>query len=86
LPATARRSGRASGGYWPDRRADEAAALEIYDQARDAGFAARIKPREAEAEAWSYDVVLTGFASAAEAEVAAARLKAATELKPRVMR
>ncbi|MCE9570670.1 MAG: FecR family protein [Rhodocyclales bacterium] len=65
---------------------DEAAALEIYDQARDAGFAARIKPREAEAEAWSYDVVLTGFASAAEAEVAAARLKAATELKPRVMR
>jgi hypothetical protein len=64
----------------------EAAALEIYDQVRDAGFAARIKPREADGDAWSYDVVLTGFASAEEAEVAAARLKAATELKPRVMR
>ncbi len=64
----------------------EAAALEIYDQARDAGFAARIKPREAEGDAWSYEVVLTGFASATEAEVAAARLRAATELKPSVLR
>jgi hypothetical protein len=64
----------------------QAAALEIYDQARDAGFAARIKPREAEGDAWSYDVVLTGFASEAEAAVAAARLKAATELTPRVSR
>jgi hypothetical protein len=61
-----------------------AAALEIYDEARDAGFAARITPREAEGDAWSYDVVLTGFASEAEAAVAAARLKAATELKPSV--
>jgi hypothetical protein len=64
----------------------EAAALEIYDQARDAGFAVRIKPREAEGDAWSYDVVLTGFASEAEAGVVAARLKAATELKPSVLR
>ena len=64
----------------------EAAALEIYDQARDAGFAARIKPRQAEGDAWSYEVVLTGFASVAEAEVAAARLRAATELKPSVLR
>jgi hypothetical protein len=86
-PCRRRRVGRK--GKWrvlAGSAGDEAAALEIYDQARDAGFAARIKPREAEAEAWSYDVVLTGFASAAEAEVAAARLKAATELKPRVMR
>lgn len=66
--------------------ASQAAALEIYDQARDAGFAARIKPRGAEGEATGYDVVLTGFASEAEAAVAAARLKAATELKPGVIR
>jgi hypothetical protein len=64
----------------------EVAALEIYDQVRDAGFGARIKPREAEGDAWSYDVVLTGFASEADAGVAAARLKAATELKPSVLR
>ena len=66
--------------------ATEVAALEIYDQARDAGFAARIRPREAEGDAWSYEVVLTGFASEAEAAVAAARLKAATELIPGVIR
>jgi hypothetical protein len=60
--------------------------LEIYDEVRDAGFAARIKPREADGDAWSYDVVLTGFDSAEEAGVAAARLKAATELKPSVLR
>jgi hypothetical protein len=64
----------------------EVAALEIYDEVRDAGFAARIKPREADGDAWSYDVVLTGFDSAEEAGVAAARLKAATELKPSVLR
>lgn len=64
----------------------ESAALEIYDEVRDAGFAARIKPREADGDAWSYDVVLTGFDSAEEAGVAAARLKAATELKPSVLR
>lgn len=63
----------------------EAAALEIYDQARDAGFAARIRPRAAEGGGWRYDVVLGGYASAAEAEVAAARLKAAAELTPRVV-
>ncbi len=62
----------------------EAGALEIYDQARSAGFAARIRPREAEGGGWIYDVVLGGYASATEAEVAAARLKAATELTPRV--
>ncbi len=66
--------------------ASEAAALDIYDQARDAGFAARIRPRELEGGGWSYDVVLGGYASVAEAEVAAARLKTATELKPSVPR
>ncbi|MBN8474595.1 FecR family protein [Sulfuritalea sp.] len=63
----------------------EAGALAIYDQARDAGFAARIRPREMEGGGWAYDVVLGGYASAAEAGVAAARLKAATELMPRVV-
>ncbi|MBI5792324.1 MAG: FecR domain-containing protein [Rhodocyclales bacterium] len=66
-------------------RADsEAGALSIYDQARDAGFAARIRPQAAEGGGWTYDVVLGGYASAADAERAAARLKAATELTPRV--
>ncbi len=66
--------------------ATEVAALEIYYQARDARFAARTKPREAEGDAWSYDVVLSGFASEAEAAAAAVRLKAATELMPSVSR
>jgi hypothetical protein len=64
----------------------EAGALEIYDRARDAGFAARILPRAAEGGGWRYDVVLGGYASAAEAAVAAARLKATTELTPAVLR
>ena len=66
--------------------ASEEAALEIYDQARDAGFAARIRPRAAEDGGWRYQVVVGRYASAAEADVAAARLKAATELKPLVTR
>jgi hypothetical protein len=64
---------------------DQAAALKIYDEARDAGFPARIRSRPT-ADAGRYEVVLGGYTSAAEAEVAAARLKAATELKPRVAR
>jgi len=64
----------------------EAAALEIYDDARDAGFAARIRPRQAEGENWRYEVLVGRYPSAAEAEVAAARLQAATELKPSVLR
>ena len=64
----------------------QTAALELYDEARDAGFAARIKPHQAEAEHWLYDVVLGGYASAAEAEVAATRLRAATDLKPSVVK
>ncbi|MCX7164227.1 MAG: FecR family protein [Rhodocyclales bacterium] len=64
----------------------QTAALELYDEARDAGFAAQIRPRQTEAGHWNYDVLLNGYASAAEAEVAAARLKAVTELKPGVMK
>lgn len=62
------------------------AALEIYDQVRDAGYAARMRPLAAESGAWNYEVAIGGFATRAEAETAAARLKAATELKPVVRR
>ena len=66
--------------------ANEEATLELYDQIREAGFAARILPRETQGGGWRYEVRLGGFASAAEAEAAAARLKAATGLKPAVGR
>ncbi|MCX7165775.1 MAG: FecR domain-containing protein [Rhodocyclales bacterium] len=66
--------------------ASEEAALELYDQIREAGFAARILPRQREGTGWNYEVQLRGFANAAEAEVVAARLKAATGLKPGVVR
>ncbi|MCX7146799.1 MAG: SPOR domain-containing protein [Sulfuritalea sp.] len=66
--------------------ASEDAALELYDQVREAGFAARIRPSEVEGGGWRYEVRLGGFSSAAEAEAAAARLKAATGIKPVVGR
>ena len=66
--------------------ANQEAALEIYDQVRDAGFAARMQPRATEGSEWRYEISVRGFASSAEAEIAAARLKAATELKPVVRR
>ena len=66
--------------------ASEGAALELYDQVREAGFAARIRLSEVEGGGWRYEVRLGGFSSAAEAEAAAARLKAATGLKPVVGR
>ena len=66
--------------------ASQEAALEIYDQARDAGFSARIRPRAVEGGNWRYEVVVGRYPNATEAEVAAARLKAATELKPTVAR
>ncbi len=64
---------------------DQASALKIYDDARNAGFPARIRMTAA-ADAGRYEVLVGAYATAAEAEVAAARLKAATELKPRVAR
>ncbi len=64
----------------------QAAALDIYDEARGAGFAARIKPLQGEGDTWRYEVVIGGFATAAEAGIAATRLKAATELTPTVRR
>ncbi|MDK9704528.1 MAG: FecR domain-containing protein [Sulfuritalea sp.] len=64
----------------------EEAALELYDQMREAGFAARILPRAAQAGGWNYELLLRGFANADEAGAAAARLKAATGLKTSVVR
>jgi cell division septation protein DedD len=66
--------------------ASEEAALELYDRIREAGFAARVSPRAAEGGGWSYELRLGGYSSAAEAAVAAARLQAATGLKPSVGR
>lgn len=62
----------------------EEAALQLYDRVREAGFAARIRPRQA--EGWRYEVFLGGFSGPAEAGVAAARLAAATGLKTSVGR
>jgi hypothetical protein len=66
--------------------ADEQSALEFYDQIREAGFAARIRPRLAQAGRWNYELLLSGFSSVDEAGVAAERLKAATGLKTSVVR
>jgi hypothetical protein len=66
--------------------ASEEAALELYDRIREAGFAARIHPLEAEDGVWNYQLRLVGYATAAEAGVAAARLQAATGLKTSVGR
>jgi len=65
---------------------NEEAALERYDQVREAGFAARVRPRAAEGGGWRYEILLAGFDSADEAAVAAARLQAATGLKSSVVR
>ena len=76
-------------GAWNVRAglaSSEEAALALYDRVRDAGFAARVRPHAAEGGGWRYEVLLSGFANAAEAELAAARLKAATGLKPGVGR
>jgi hypothetical protein len=66
--------------------ASEEAALERYDQIREAGFAAKVRPREVEGGGWRYELLLGGFASADEAAVAAARLQAATGLRSSVVR
>lgn len=78
-----------AGGKWrvlAAVAASEGAAVEQYDQVREAGFAARIRPRRTEGGGWRYEVLLSGFSSADEAAAAAARLGAATGLKPAVER
>lgn len=71
------------GGNWKlllGRHAAAGDALAQYDAARAAGYAARIRPLAAEA-GWHYEVLLAGFADAAEATATAARLKAATGIE-----
>jgi hypothetical protein len=74
-------SGRASGPCWPDRRQARSRRWRSTTR-RGCGLCRAHPPARSGSGGWRYDVVLTGYASAAEAEVAAARLKAATELKP----
>ena len=70
--------------------ASEEAALELYDQIREAGFAASIRPQQGEgglkSAGWRYEVLLKGFSSATEAEAAATRLNAATGLNSSAVR
>lgn len=62
--------------------ASEEAALELHERIRAAGFDVRIRLREVEGGSWSYELRLVGYASVAEAAVAAARMRAATGIKP----
>jgi hypothetical protein len=66
--------------------ANEAAALEVYDRVRAAGFAAQLRPRRAEGEGSRYEVLVGRYASPAEAGVAAASLQAATGLNSSAVR
>lgn len=86
LPGDGAARTRGKWGVLAAAAASEETALEAYDKVRGAGFAARIRPRQAEGGGWRYEVFLGGFASADEAGVAAARLTAATGLKPSVGR
>ena len=66
------------GGRWSlllGNATDESAALELYDQARQAGYAARIRPQRAESGAWQYEVLISGYANEADAAAAAIRVK-----------
>ncbi len=71
------------GGRWSlllGNATDESAALERYDQARQAGYAARIRPQHAESGAWQYEVLISGYANEAEAAAAAIRAKASLSI------
>ena len=77
---TTRRNGKTS--VLAATAASEEAALELHERIRAAGFDVRIRLREVEGGSWSYELRLVGYASAAEAAVAAARMRAATGIKP----
>jgi len=62
----------------------EVAALDLYDRARAAGYAVRIKPRATEA-GYSYAVRVTQLPSKAEAEILGARLVAVLGLEAPVV-
>jgi len=66
-----------SGGHWQvvlARSGSEAEALAVYDKARAAGYAAKIRPRSAAGKEWVFDVFLAQLASEQEAVVLASRV------------
>lgn len=79
-----------SGGRWLVRlgRVDsQEQALDIYDMARAAGFAPKIKPRPAqgaEKAPWAYEVVLANVATEADAQVLATRINGLLSWKAEV--
>lgn len=73
-----------AGGRWQVELAtldDEASALDLYDRAREAGFAVRIRPRAGEGGAWRYTLRATQLPTRADASALAAKIAAALELK-----
>lgn len=66
--------------------ADQSSALDVFDRAREAGYSARLRPIAAEGGGWRYEVKVRGYATRQEAEVAAARLAAASRLDARAAR
>jgi len=73
-----------AGGRWQVELAtldDEASALDLYDRAREAGFAVRIRPRAGEGGAWRYALRATQLPTRADASALAAKIAAALELK-----
>lgn len=79
-----------AGGRWLVRlgRVDsQEQALDIYDMARAAGFAPKIKPRPvqgAEKAPWAYEVVLANAATEADAKMLAARINGLLSWKAEV--
>ena len=80
------RSGKSSAPWLVSlaRAESSNAALALFDHAREAGYAATIRPISQD-NAWLYDVLLRGFASADDARLAAERLQRDTGLIPRVI-
>ena len=77
------------GGRWSVLLAafdDENAALGLYDQAREAGLAARIRPLSDAGAAYRYQVLVSGFPDRAEAAAAAARFGALLQLEATPLR
>ena len=82
--------GAVKGGKWKlkaGHAANEAEALEIYDKLRQGGFDARVHPLAGDKEgSWSYDLLVRGFPTEADAAAAVARLKAKTGLEASPLR
>lgn len=80
-----RRGGRWSVQVGADANA-QAEALALHDQARQAGFATRVRPVRGADGAWNYRVLLPGAASERDAMALAARVTARTALPATVTR